>query len=119
MTLASGEAEPSPKVGRGRAHDLGVGQGGALPQRSGEVEPAHLGVDWSYSRALDYSDESMLMTINSSSLGTLVLVPDSSPRACEGVEYFFGSFSEREDSEGLGLLSSPTACPKDDDSLSL
>ena len=36
----------------------------------------HLGVDWSYSHALDCSDESMLMVISSSSSGTLVLVPD-------------------------------------------
>ena len=46
-------------------------------QRSGEAEPAHLGVGWSCSRALDYSDESMLMTISSSSSGTIVLVPNS------------------------------------------
>jgi len=64
----------------------------------------HLGVDWSCSRALDCSNESMLMTISSSSLGTLVLVPNSSPRACGGVEYSFRGFSEWEDSEGLGLL---------------
>ena len=69
----------------------------------------HLGVDWSCSHALDCLDESMLMTISSSSLGTLVLVPDSSPRACGGVEYSFGGFSKQEDSEGLGLLLSPTA----------
>ena len=58
----------------------------------------------------------MLMTI-SSSLGTLVLVPDSSPRAYGGVEYSFEGFSEWEDSEGLGLPLSPTACPGDGDSL--
>ena len=49
----------------------------------------------------------MLMVINSSSLGTLVLIPDSSPRACGGVEYSFGGFSKREDSEGLGLFCRP------------
>ena len=49
----------------------------------------------------------MLMTISSSSLGTLVLVPNSSPRACGGVEYSFRGFSEWEDSEGLGLILSP------------
>ena len=75
---------------------------------SSEVEPAHLGVGWSCNRALDCLDESMLMTISSSSLGTLVLVPDSSPRACGGVENSFGCFSEWEDSDGLGLLLSPT-----------
>ena len=58
----------------------------------------------SRSRALDCSDESMLMVISSSSSGTLVLVPDSSPRACGGVENSVGGFSEREDSDGLGLL---------------
>ena len=36
---------------------------------------------------------------------SLTTIPDSSPRACRGVEYFFG----REDSEGLGLLF--VACP--------
>ena len=87
-------------------------------QRSGEAEPTHLGVGWSCSRALDCSDESMLMTISSSSLGTLVLVPDSRPRAYGGVEYSFEGFSEREDFEGLGLLLWPTACPGDGDSLS-
>jgi len=68
-----------------------------------------LGVDWSHSRALDYSDELMLMTISPSSSGTLVLVPDSSHRAYGGVEYSFGGFSEREGSEGLGLLLLPMA----------
>ena len=77
----------------------------------------HIGVRWSCSRALDYSDESMLMIISSSSSGTLVLVPDSSPRACGGVEYSFGGFSEWEDSDGIGLLLSPMACPGDNDSL--
>ena len=76
---------------------------------SDEVEPVHLGVDWGRSRALICSDASMLMVISPSSSGTLVLVPDSSPRACGGVEYSFGGFSEQEDSEGLGLLLSPTA----------
>ena len=37
----------------------------------------HLGVGWSYSHALDYLDESMLMTISSFSSGTLILVPDT------------------------------------------
>ena len=104
-----GEAEP---VLRGRARrspPSEVGRGGASPQRSGEAELAHLGVGWSCSRTLDCSDESMLMVISSSSSGTLVLVPDSSLRAYEGVEYSFGGFSKQEDSEGLGLLLSPTA----------
>ena len=64
----SGEGEPAPEIGRG----------GARPQRPDEAELAHLGVGWSCSRALDCSDESMLMTINSSSSGTLVLVPRKS-----------------------------------------
>ena len=68
---------------------------------------AHLRVGWSCSRALDCSDESMLMVMSSSSLGTLVLVPDSSPRAYGGVEYSFEGFFERGDSEGLSLLLSP------------
>ena len=80
------------------------------------LELAHLGVGWSYSHALDCSDESMWMVI-SSSLGTLVLVLDSSPRACGGVEYTFRGFFKREDSEGLGLLLSPTTYPRDSDSL--
>ena len=42
----------------------------------------------------------MLMVISSSS-GTLVLVPDSSPQACGGVENYFEGFSEQEDSEGF------------------
>jgi len=53
----------------------------------------------------------MLMTISTSSLGTLVLIHDSSPRAYVGVENSFGGFSEQEDSEGLGLPLWPTACP--------
>ena len=35
---------------------------------------------------------------------SLISIPDSSPRAYGGVEYSFGGFSGREDSEGLGLL---------------
>ena len=123
------------------------GEASPPTQRLGEAEPVHLGVDWSYSRALDCSDESVLMTISSSSSGTLVLVPDSSPRApwrfewnrlsdlstCQrvrvstpggcspraygGVEYSFGGFFEREDSAGLGFLLPPMACPGDGDSL--
>jgi len=84
---------------------------------SGETEPPS-GVGWSCSHALDCSDESMLMVISSSSSGTLVLVSDSSPRAYGGVEYSFRGFFKREDSEGLGLLLLPTACPGDGDSLS-
>ena len=53
----------------------------------------------------------MLMVISSSSSGTLVLVPNSSPRAYGGVEYSFRGFSEQEDSEGLGLLFLPIASP--------
>ena len=41
------------------------------------VELLHLRVGWSYSHALDCSDESMLMVISSSSLGTRVLVSDT------------------------------------------
>ena len=41
------------------------------------MELAHLVVSWSYSHALDYSKESMLMVISSSSSGTLVLVSDT------------------------------------------
>ena len=59
----------------------------------------------------------MLMTISSSSSGTLVLVLDRGSRACGGVEYSFRGFSKREDSEGLDLLLSPMACPGDGDSL--
>ena len=84
-------------VWQGEARGLGVGQGETQTQGSGEVESvasgsdkveivamgsgevelAHLGVGWSCSYALDYLDESMLMTISSSSLSTLVLVPDT------------------------------------------
>ena len=99
MASVSGEAEPAPRDWAKWSH----------PQRSDEAELVHLGLGWSCSRALDCSDESMLMVISSSSLGTLVLVPDSSPRAYRGVEYSFGGFSQREDSEGLGLLLLPTA----------
>ena len=44
-----------------------------------EVELVRLGVGWPCSSALDCSDESMSMVVSSSSLGTLVLVPNSSP----------------------------------------
>ena len=76
------------------------------------------GVDWSCIHTLDYLNELILMVISSSSLGTLVLVPASSTRAYGGVEHSFGGFSEWDDSEGLGLLLSPTAWPRDGDSLS-
>ena len=105
----SGKAELTPK---------GSGEAEPAPKGLGEAEPAHLGVGWSYSRALDCSNESMLMTISSSSSGTLVLVPDSSPRAYGGVQYSFEGFYEWEDSKGLGLLLSPMACPGDGNSLS-
>ena len=119
MTLVSGEAEPAlgdqarqstwPRCRARRSPPLEIGRGRVRTQMLGEAKLAHLGVGWSYSRALDCLDESMLMVISSSSLGTLVLVPDSSPRAYGGVEYSFGGFSEWEDYEGLGLLLSPTA----------
>ena len=80
------------------------------------MELAHLGVGWSCSRTLDYLR--FLSMVISSSLGTLVLVPDSSPRAYEGVEYSFGDFSKSEDSESPDLLLLPVACPGDSDSLS-
>ena len=96
MASVSGKEEPPSRVERG----------GACPQGSGEAELVHLGFSWSYSHALDCSNESMLMVISSSSSGTLVLVPDSSPRECGGVEYSFGGFFDREDSEGGDSLSS-------------
>ena len=83
----SGEAKPTPRGRarwspwpRGRARrstPLEAGRDGASPQRSGEAELAHLGVGWSGSRALDYSDVSMSMVISSSFSDTLVLVPDT------------------------------------------
>ena len=86
VTSVSGEAEsaprgrvrrsPSSEVGRGGAPGLGVGQAGARPQMPGEAKLAHLGGGWRCSHALDYSDESMLMVISSSSLDSLVLVPN-------------------------------------------
>ena len=76
--------EPTPEVGRGGARAPGV--------------------ERSCRRALDCSVESMLMTISSSSLGTLVLVSDSSPRACGGVEYSFVGFFGWRDFEGFDLL---------------
>ena len=108
--MRSGEAEPAAS-GSGEAESAALGLGETEPAASGsgEAEPAHLGVGWSCRCTLDYLVESMLMTVNSSSSGTLVLVPDSSPRACGGVENSFGDFSKREDSDGLGLLLSPTA----------
>ena len=71
------------------------------------MELVHPGVGWSCSYALDCSEESMLMVISSSSSCTLVLVPDSSPRTCGGVEYSFGGFSEWEDSEGSSFFCFP------------
>ena len=76
----SGEAEPSlgsqpeafPTLG-GRM----IGQNGACGL-GGLDEARPIG---KCSRVLDRSDELALMGINSSSSGTLVLVPDSSPRA--------------------------------------
>ena len=112
------DGAPDLEVGRGGARPQMPSEAEPAPQKSGEAEPAHLGVGWNCSRSLDCSDESMLMTISSSSPGTLVLVPDSSPRACRGVENSFGGFFEREDFEGLGLLLLPMACHGDGDSLS-
>ena len=70
----SSKVDPVPK---------GSGEAEIMALRSGKVEPTHLGVGWSCSHALDCSDELMLMTISSSSSGTLVLVPDSSPEPAE------------------------------------
>jgi len=64
-------------VGRDRARPQGVGRGGARGLGVGRGGACAPGVGWSYSRALDCLDESMLMVISSSSLGTLVLVPDT------------------------------------------
>ena len=54
---------------------------------SGEAELAHLEIGRSYSHTLDCLDELSSSTISPSSLGTLVLAIDSSPRAFGGVEY--------------------------------
>ena len=59
MASVSGEAEPMASLLGEVEPTLGVRRGGANPQRSDEAELAHLGVGWSYSRALDCSDESM------------------------------------------------------------
>ena len=64
----------------GEVEPVASGSSEAKPMasRSSEAEPA--------------LDELMLMTISLFSSGTLVLVPDSSPRACGGVEYSFKRF---------------------------
>ena len=41
---------------------------------------------------------------------SLISIPDSSPRACGGVEYSFEGFFRRKDSEGLDLPSRPAGC---------
>ena len=110
---------PRPRCRARRSLAPEVSQGRVHPQRSSKAEPTHLGVGWCCSHTLDCSDESMLMVISSSSSCTIVLVPDSSPRAYEGVEYSVGGFFKWEDSKGLGLLLSPTTLPGDGDSLSL
>ena len=84
-----GEAETTPKgSGEMEPHPIGLARWSPLPEVGrGEAHAPRVG--WSYSHAFDSSDESMLMTISSSSLGTLVLVPDSSPRAYGGAENSF------------------------------
>ena len=87
MASRSSEAEPI-ALGSGEAETVASGSGEAelAASRSGETEPAPrvgrggaygLRIGWSCSRTLDCSDESMLMTIRSSSSGVLVLVPDT------------------------------------------
>ena len=83
-----GEAEPtlwgrarqslSPEIRREGDRGLEVERGRACPQWLSKAEIVALGAGWSRSCALNCSDESMLMTISSSSSGTLVLVLDSS-----------------------------------------
>ena len=70
MTSGSGEVEPVSSE---------LDEMEPPTQRLDEAEPVNLGVGWSCSHTLDCSDESMLITISSSSLGTLVLVPDRIP----------------------------------------
>jgi len=57
---------------------------------SGEAEPACLGGGWSCSRALDYSDESMLMTISSSSSDSIgprqSCIKRCSPFHCQSIK---------------------------------
>ena len=108
-TQRLGETEPAPKRRAMRSpRPRGRARQGPRPRGLARRSPAP-GVCWSCSRALDCSDESMLMTVSSSSSGTLELVPDSSPQACGGVDYSFGGFFEQEDSKGLGPLLLPTA----------
>ena len=86
-------------VGRDGARIQGVGRDGAhgLEVRQDEARGLGVGRDLLIrlkpSRAL-----TSLLWIS------LISIPDSSPRAYEGVEYSFGDFFGREDSEGLGLL---------------
>ena len=71
--------------------------------RSGEMEPVALGSGETFYNILLHPGKSA-WALTDLLWVSLISIPDSSPRAYGGVEYSFGGFFEREDSEGLGLL---------------
>jgi hypothetical protein len=66
----SGEASSAPK---------GSGDTKPVPEGSGEPETPSVGLDWAATTLTIVPDKLRLMSFNSYHMGTLILVPDSSP----------------------------------------
>jgi hypothetical protein len=71
-----GDTEPPPG---------GSGEVSSTPKGSGDTEPVLEGSDWDATTLTIVPDRLRLMSFNSCLMGTLILVPDSSPLACGGV----------------------------------
>jgi hypothetical protein len=69
--------------GSGKAGPVPEGSGDAEPMPEGPSEPksSSIELDWVASTPISILDGLRLMSFNSYPTGTLILVPDSSPRA--------------------------------------
>jgi hypothetical protein len=61
-----------------------------VPEGSGEPETPSVRQDWAATTLMIVPDGLRLMSFNSCLMGTLILIPDSSPRACGGVGHSTG-----------------------------
>jgi hypothetical protein len=82
----SGEAEPSPERS---------GEPGLVPEGLGELETFLVGSDRAATTFTIVLDGPRLMPFNSCLMGTLILVPDNSPRAFGRVDYLAKGFFMR------------------------
>jgi hypothetical protein len=96
MLERSGEAEPLPEgLGEAEPSPERSGKPGLMPEGSGELETFLVGPDRAATTFTIVLDGPRLMSFNFCLMGTLILVPDSSPRAFGRVDYFAKGFFMR------------------------